>query len=152
MVTALKLQSNIFTKKMWWKVKKKVLKPSANTVAPSTSSGLPGFNRLLGRYFRPIYRYAADDSYEDPKNTDTDVKSGQIIKKSQISSSIQDFDGKIACPFSPEHLFKDQKRLKTHIEKFHQEQINDVSNNGFAPTNSISEKLMAYKQKIHTTG
>jgi hypothetical protein len=26
--------------------------PSANTVAPSTSSGLPGFNRLLGRYFR----------------------------------------------------------------------------------------------------
>jgi hypothetical protein len=25
-----------------------------------------------------------EDSYEDPKNTDTDVKSGQIIKKSQI--------------------------------------------------------------------
>jgi hypothetical protein len=38
--------------------------------------------------------------------------------------------------------------LKTHIEKFHQEQINDVSNNGFAPTNSISEKWRINKKFI----
>jgi hypothetical protein len=118
--------------------------PSANPVAPSTSSGLPGFNRLLGRYFRPIYRYAADDSdedsYEDPKNTDTDVKSGQIIKKSQISSSIQDFDGKIACHFHLNTSLKIRNDSRHILKNSHQEQINDVSNNGFAPTNSISEK------------
>jgi hypothetical protein len=113
--------------------------PSANPIAPS-----------LPAVFLDLIDFLVDtsDQFIDMlemivmkivmkilKNTHTDVKSGQIFKKSQYLLHF-DFDSKILAHFHLNTSLKIRSESR-HIVKFHQQTI-------------LVKKLMACKQKIHT--
>jgi hypothetical protein len=71
------------------------------------------------------------------------------LENSQTSSIIEKPSTKIACPFSPLHLFKDEKSLKTHIGKYHCDKQVDISNTNVS-RRSIQDKLINLRSNIHT--
>jgi hypothetical protein len=127
--------------------------------APSTSNGFTGLRSNLGKFFRPQYRYSevesdedillSQDNFEIESSLPKVVKPFSNLENSQTSSIIEKPSTKIACPFSPLHLFKDEKRLRTHVGKYHCDKQVDISNTN-VPRRSIQEKLINLHSKIHT--
>jgi hypothetical protein len=126
--------------------------------APSTSNGFTGLRSNLGKFFRPQYRYSEVESDEDvPLSQDNFeiesslpkvVKPFSNLENSQTSSITEQPFTKIACPFSPLHLFKDEKRIRTHVGKYCDKQV-DISHINLS-RRSIQDKLINLHSKIHT--